>query len=260
MWRRGRWHENPRDLSGSDYHAIYSLLKPDHTISATSSACVRTAVYTSFTWVCITPAKTTRWSSPGSALACSPPPSRWRHGEHRLPEPGASRWSCSRAVGVAARVLPQADRQREVAARLLLIRPLVGSSVTWLNRRLIHKQQVRCNNSVPIGSIIPSSETFLKIAFWRALDKVVVGHNNSQYTAVWGVWQFGSLPPNAYNQDEASREWYMHCFSKIILSASHVTFSIVSTLEFQGTRPLLCSQLLNTSCSDGLQVQIKSNN
>ena len=61
----------------------------------------------------------------------------------------------ARAVGVAARVLPQADRQREVAARLLLIRPLVGSSVTWLNRRLIHKQQVRCNNSVPIGSIIP---------------------------------------------------------------------------------------------------------
>ena len=105
----------------------------------------------------------------------------------------------ARAVGVAARVLPQADRQREVAARLLLIRPLVGSSVTWLNRRLIHKQQVRCNNSVPIGSIIPW-ETFLKIAIWRALDKVVVGHINSQYTAVWGVWQFGSLPPNAYNQ------------------------------------------------------------
>jgi len=42
----------------------------------------------------------------------------------------------ARAVGVAARVLPQADRQREVAARLLLIRPPVGSSVTWLNRRL----------------------------------------------------------------------------------------------------------------------------
>ena len=112
MWRRGRWHENPRDLSGSDYHAIYSLLKPDHTISATSSACVRTAVYTSFTWVCITPAKTTRWSSPGSALACSPPPSRRRHGENRLPEPGAPHWSCS-------------SRRRRCS------RPPTGRSTAW---------------------------------------------------------------------------------------------------------------------------------
>ena len=53
-----------------------------------------------------------------------------------------------------------------------------------------------------------------------------------------------------------------YCLSKfcqqIIYGKSRIiTLSVVSTLEFQGTRPLLCSQqLLNTSSSDGLQVKI----
>ena len=54
-----------------------------------------------------------------------------------------------------------------------------------------------------------------------------------------------------------------YCLSKfcqqIIYGKSRIiTLSVVSTLEFQGTRPLLCSQqVLNTSSSDGgLQVKI----
>ena len=134
--------ETYQDRTTTPYAVYWSLI----TQSLLLTLHVSVQLYTSVTWVCrpagVTPAKTTRWSNPGSALACSPPPSRWRHGEHRLPEPGAPRWSCSRAVGVAARVLPQADQQREVTARLLLIRPPVGCSVTWLDRRLIHKRGV----------------------------------------------------------------------------------------------------------------------